>query len=519
MAVIIDDAFLLEVGIETTDANRELDAFRQDTVTKLKDAGDKGGKALSDGVVPEIKKVGEEAKRAADAAEKMLAPEMVKAYVQGLAEVAKGLGLVGKEFDRVASEAQKGAELGGKLGGVAGGLMGALFFGTKEESEQIAEREKARLQEFVDFEIGLHLAAGGAIAKALEARKKKAEQIAKDHAKAEEEAAERAMKAWKKAQEDIFKGVGSIVASVVAGVEDTVDKGTAKLEEMRAKAAAAARELAAFNGALNKGFVGAAEAGRAGQAGALAAFNQGQAGEADAATAALGRQADAWNSLRVEILDAQFAAISFADTGLEMIQQTAKDVGLELQNALGDVGAGAAMALFDALEAGDPILRSLGGAFRDLSSDALKGIGSQLIGQGILDEAKAASLLIKSAGIDPRGWALAAHGAAEIAGGLALGGAGALVGRIGKGGGGGGGRGRDYEAEAGGGGGSLFGGSLSLGKGALGGGGSNSTTNNTYIIQALDVGDRELWERLGARVERGRRAFKRAGGKLFDGRD
>jgi hypothetical protein len=506
MAVIIDDAFLLEVGIETTDANRELDAFRQDTVTKLKDAGDKGGKALSDGVVPEIKKVGEEAKRAADAAEKMLAPEMVKAYVQGLAEVAKGLGLVGKEFDRVASEAQKGAELGGKLGGVAGGLMGALFFGTKEESEQIAEREKARLQEFVDFEIGLHLAAGGAIAKALEARKKKAEQIAKDHAKAEEEAAERAMKAWKKAQEDIFKGVGSIVASVVAGVEDTVDKGTAKLEEMRAKAAAAARELAAFNGALNKGFVGAAEAGRAGQAGALAAFNQGQAGEADAATAALARQADAWNQAQKAIEDWSTASVR----AVYQVQDAVDSLSTQIAQ---DFGAGAVETgfgiLFDNIAAGEKAFAGMGKGMALWLKEFTKMTGTQLIIDGVKNE------LIGLASW-PLGMKQMAAGALEIGAGVAMGGAGALLARrAGVGGGGDRGRGGD----SGGGGGSLFGGSLSLGKGALGGGGN--TTNATTIInvQALDVGDRELWERLGARVERGRRAFKKAGGRLFDGRD
>jgi hypothetical protein len=129
----------------------------------------------------------------------------------------------------------------------------------------------------------------------------------------------------------------------------------------------------------------------------------------------------------------QLGAMAFAIDGMTT---AARQLGEQLQNALVDVGVGAAEQLFENIEAGEKPLKDLGKTFAGLASQQLKAIGTALIGEGIQNELKAAAILITSAGLNPQGYALAAVGAAEIGAGLAMGAGGALLGRRANGGGG-----------------------------------------------------------------------------------
>jgi hypothetical protein len=127
----------------------------------------------------------------------------------------------------------------------------------------------------------------------------------------------------------------------------------------------------------------------------------------------------------------ELRTMAFAIDGMTT---AAQQLGEQLQNALVDIGADAASQLFDNIEEGNVTIKNLGKTFAIFASQQLKAIGTALVGQGIQDELKAASLLILSAGVNPQGYALAALGAAEIGAGLAMGAGGALLGRRAHGG-------------------------------------------------------------------------------------
>jgi hypothetical protein len=100
-----------------------------------------------------------------------------------------------------------------------------------------------------------------------------------------------------------------------------------------------------------------------------------------------------------------------------------------LATAFGQTIQDAASALFDNIQAGERPFKNLGKAIRASAAEQLKGIGTNLIGEGVSNELKAAAMAILSFGADPRAVPLALLGAAEIAAGLAMGGTGALIGR------------------------------------------------------------------------------------------
>jgi hypothetical protein len=210
-----------------------------------------------------------------------------------------------------------------------------------------------------------------------------------------------------------------------------------------------------------------------------------------------GITAKEWESFNKEFHE---AGVSFAK---EAEQLTAyEDTALAVADAWGNQALAGFNKFLDGVQAGNKIIGSMD--WDEALVSFLRLTGSQLMASGLQHELAAAAAWFLGNKKDAVG--LAAVGAAELATGAAMGGTGALIGRR-RGVGGGGGEDRGSG-----------GGNFPLGRNASAG---STTTNNsqTFIIQALDIGDRELWERLGARVERARGAFRRAGGKLLDGRN
>lgn len=123
-------------------------------------------------------------------------------------------------------------------------------------------------------------------------------------------------------------------------------------------------------------------------------------------------------------------ALKAMDYALLNIKATAKEIGAQLKDAFVNVGVGAVKVLFDNIEKGKRPLEDLGKAFAKFASEQLKQIGTGLIGQGLSDEFKAASMAIGSLGaLSGPAAALAAVGGGEIGLGLLFGGSGALLGR------------------------------------------------------------------------------------------
>jgi hypothetical protein len=484
----------VELDLEGTDS--QLSTFKSTAKSEFSRAGFEAAEAFM-----------ERASKQLDKLDSIVGPKTKKAFSElpGLAgDVGDAIGLLGEDFlglSKSQMEAtentlaltskfgQMGAALG-PWGALAGAAAGATLGLAKEIKKANDEAEK-----FMTSLLGVNFQLK--VTKTLLAQQEweKHKQM---------EAAAKALEAFKGA----IGGVASVATDYGAGIA-TIGEGTKK-------AGGAARAAAVDFEALNKALMAPALANMGTGLGAAGAANQGRQAAIDEQAAALAKYGDGVNK-SIQELNEGFAAASLAAAqfteptlnGFQMLTIAAQDLGAEMESALSSIGAGAARDMFDALEAGDPIIRSLGQSFKALSSDALKGIGSELIGRGILDGAHATAMLIKSAGLDPRGWTLATHAGAEVAAGLALGGTGAALGRFG-GGGLGGGRGRGDDR-----GGQSFDGSFSLGRNAA----SSSTTNNSTTIinvQALDVGDRELWERLGARTIKGIRAFKNAGGPVRD---
>jgi methyl-accepting chemotaxis protein len=217
-----------------------------------------------------------------------------------------------------------------------------------------------------------------------------------------------------------------------------------------------------------------------------------------------------WDKFNEFFIEAGIQAENFAKETEKLTAQ--EDTALAVAEAWGTHALGGFEKFLDGVQAGNKIIGSMD--WDEALVKFLRLTGSQLMASGLQHELAAAAAFFLGNKKDAIG--LATVGAAELATGAAMGGTGALVGRrrgIGSGGG------DDAPRSNAGGGGSLFGGSLSLGRGALGGGGSNTTNNSTIIINALDPSDREVLERIGRTVERARGAFRRAGGRLLDGRD
>lgn len=125
--------------------------------------------------------------------------------------------------------------------------------------------------------------------------------------------------------------------------------------------------------------------------------------------------------------------LDLLEEGMGRLEAKAREVGEALKESLVNVGVGAAKTLFSNIEAGKKPLEGLGKAFAKLASEELKGIGTSLIGEGLRDELKAASMLVSSLGaLSGPAAALAGIGAAKIAVGLGMGGIGALLGRRGN---------------------------------------------------------------------------------------
>jgi uncharacterized protein YjbJ (UPF0337 family) len=207
-----------------------------------------------------------------------------------------------------------------------------------------------------------------------------------------------------------------------------------------------------------------------------------------------------WDEFTKAFIEANVKVDNFAK---ELEQLTAQEeTALAVAEAWGTHALGGFEKFLDGVQAGNKIIGSMD--WDEALVNFLRLTGSQLMASGLQHELAAAAARFLGNKKDAVG--LAAVGAAELATGAAMGGTGALIGRR-RGVGGVGGR-EDRD----------FGGNFSLGRNANTTNNTNNT-QNTYIIQALDIGDRELWERLGARVERARGAFRRAGGRLLDGRN
>lgn len=150
-------------------------------------------------------------------------------------------------------------------------------------------------------------------------------------------------------------------------------------------------------------------------------------GEASALTDETLRLFEAFQLLPdIELPTAELDAMTVA---LDQVGEAVGRLKEQLQEALVNVGVGAAQALFDNIEAGKRPFEDFGNTVAKVFAEQLKGIGTLLIGEGLSDEFKAASLAIRSFGLDPRAPALAGVGLSEIGLGLLMGGSGALLGR------------------------------------------------------------------------------------------
>lgn len=568
----------IDVALNLDKAEQEAEEFSRKVAWELAEAAAKGEKGferfagksademrkLADKTAAEMKraadKTSKEMEKAAEAAKKLWEMEAIENYAQGVKLIVGELDILNDAFGETINKAVEFGEVGGKIGGIWGAVIGAgigAIEGHKDKVEAAQKEEIAAAQEVHDKTIATQLAVLSTLTKIYEARDKKTKELAKEHAKAEAEAAKKAAKAheeaakaaakawadgWAQIREDAARGVQlaktpaevraefkaaqaeydallaksregggrfkSLVAEDLGAAKTRLDAAKSAMDGLGTATKATAKELkegaralAEWNSEASAWY--RAQSDNAFKAmDAFGAANQRAKAGTDEQIAGIAEMSNQWNTAKAAIEDWSTASTR----AIYQVQDAVDSLGAQIAQ---DFGAGAVETgfgiLFDNIAAGEKAFDGMGKAMAIWVRDFAKMTGTKLIIDGIANE------LIGIASW-PLGMKQIAAGTAEIAAGLAMGGVGVLAGRRASRGGG------DDRLPGAGGGGSLFGGSLSLGKGAMGGG-NTSNTNNTYIIQALDVGDRELWERLGARVERGRRAFKRAGGKLFDGRD
>jgi hypothetical protein len=483
MAVEVGEAEL-SLLVNTDEANEEVARWAEDVKDDLGGAGKAAGKAFG-------RRLGEQVGEHLLDVKGKLKEVFTKELPGIMGDLGDAAGMLGKNFGLLNKETaesisnaaglmEKFGQLGGTLGGPYGAAAGVALGATVALRNELVEAQKAARQ-FQSALAGL----GAKIPDLV----KEQEELRKEQKKHDDAWAGITSKGGLAEREGLSKGAKKLaedfgfIKKEVAGAGKAAKEAKGPFDDLFAtfdkadKAQAAVRKLnAEVMEMLERDFGSAPPA------------------------AVMDMEA---------IEEYQFAALlGVSEVNKELTAQ--QDTALAVAEAWGTHALGGFEKFLDGVQAGNKILGNM--KWDKALVAFLRLTGSQLMASGLQHELAAAAQFFLGNTADATGLALV--GAAELATGAAMGGTGALVGRRRGVGSGGGGR----DDAGGSGGGSLFGGSLSLGKGAMGGN-TTSNTNNTYIIQALDVGDRELWERLGARVERGRRAFKRAGGKLFDGRD
>jgi hypothetical protein len=478
-------AVIIEVDLDTQGAQADLNALQDELANGLGKAAEKGGaefeKALekyTKRAQKNIQSFGQKAGFDLQAAFKEL-PGLLGDAGDAVELLSKNFGVLNKEQAETLSNAaglmEKFGQLGGQLGGPWGAALGVAVGGLVALKKELNDTEHAarRMQLALGFLPG-----------------KTKEDLAKwieEQKKAKEES------------DRLWAGITS--AGGLAQREGLSD---------------GAKKLAEDFGFLEKKVKGAGKAAKEAKGpfdDLFAAFDK-----ADKAR-------DAVRKLNAEVeamLERDFGAASPVLPDMEVFGKAWLEAGVRVENfakeaeqltiyedtalavaeAWGTHALGGFEKFLDGVQAGNKIIGSMD--WDEALVNFLRLTGSQLMASGLQHELAAAAAWFLGNKKDATGLALV--GAAELATGAAMGGTGALVGRRrGIGGGGGGDR---FEG----------GGNFSLGRNANTTNNTNNTSN-TYIIQALDIGDRELWERLGARVERARGAFRRAGGKLLDGRN
>lgn len=194
---------------------------------------------------------------------------------------------------------------------------------------------------------------------------------------------------------------------------------------------------------------------------------------------------------------------SNADMALNGLTAGLKEVGGAAAGSIGGAAAGAFGQLFDEMAANEKQLESFGKGFARKAADALRSTGSELIGDGIANELKAAAMFFIP-GMQGTAAGLAAMGGAEIAAGAAMGGVGISVGRrVGKAP-----EREDRESDRGAGG--STGGSRSSS--------DNGTRNQSPIIvnmQSLDPGNIRAATQIGEVIHRSLETFRSNGGMSF----
>ena len=119
---------------------------------------------------------------------------------------------------------------------------------------------------------------------------------------------------------------------------------------------------------------------------------------------------------------------SAAEQALNGVTSGLYRVGDAVAKGFGSAATGAVSDLFDAMAAGEKISEGLIKSFERRAAASLRATGSELIGDGIANEMRALAMaFIPSQRANAAGLAIA--GAAEIAEGIALGGAGVALGR------------------------------------------------------------------------------------------
>jgi hypothetical protein len=110
------------------------------------------------------------------------------------------------------------------------------------------------------------------------------------------------------------------------------------------------------------------------------------------------------------------------------ISESFVHAGASAAGAIGGAATGAFGELFDAMAKNEEMLEPFGKAFQRKAAEALRATGSELIGDGVANMLKAGAMFFIP-GMKGNAAGLAAAGGAEIATGLAMGGAGIGIGR------------------------------------------------------------------------------------------
>ena len=462
----------IKVGADLSPAQAEVDKFQKAAGAAGAAAGDAIAKGVEAGATrgaQSLKQIEAAAQRAAKAAERALLVEKVQQAVGALGAlkgVWDGLAVSALGYSEEAAKAisatvdmgAKGAQLGsifGPLGGIIGGVGGAIAstVGQMRELEQQAPETYAAVQQLLGVKPGagwLDTLFGGPVA---EGAKLGLEKVA-DAAKASEGT-------WYD-----FSAAGAVAETMLGFVgqsalssKENIDALKTSLDEAAASAALNAAYLSGDYGPQRK----EKPAKKAPSAKAspksdstqedldLIGAQQREVAEAAEALSWERFQRDTERLLATEELVQRGAEsdLAFAqqvhDTkrrlaeeaeareiaALEAMQarylDTGRMIGDAFRSAFVDIGGRAAATFFDQLEAGQVRLSDIGKGAQREAADFLKQTGSKLIGQGLFDEFKGASMSLL--GNVAQGLPLMALGGLEIGGGLAMGGTGAFLGR------------------------------------------------------------------------------------------